>query len=210
VLTPAGEAAVTLALHGRHHVGNALAVVAVALECGMPLADVASALAGARPASRWRMEVTERPDGVTVVNDAYNANPDSMAAALRALVAMRTAADGSTRRTWAVLGEMLELGQDAAVEHERLGELAARLGVARLVAVGPGARGIAAGARAAATHTEVSWVPDVDTAYEQLQQQCRPGDVVLLKSSRDAGLRWLGDRLSGQAGDRPSDTEAAT
>ncbi|MGV1027718.1 MAG: UDP-N-acetylmuramoyl-tripeptide--D-alanyl-D-alanine ligase [Dermatophilaceae bacterium] len=210
VVTPGGGVAVSLALHGRHHVGNALAVVAVALECGMPLADIAAALAGARPASRWRMEVTERADGVTIVNDAYNANPDSMAAALHALVAMRTAADGSTRRTWAVLGEMLELGQDAQLEHEGVGALAARLGVSRLVAVGAGARGIEAGARAAATGTQVSWLPDVDTAYEYLQQHCRHGDVVLLKSSRDSGLRWLGDRLSGALGGRPSDTEAAT
>ena len=135
----------------------------------MPLADVAAALATARPASRWRMEVTERPDGVTIVNDAYNANPDSMAAALRALVAMRTGADGSPRRTWAVLGEMLELGDAARAEHEGVGELAARLGVTHIVAVGAGARGIEAGARAAAAAGEVSWLPDVDTAYDYVQ-----------------------------------------
>lgn len=196
VFTPRGEAPATLALHGRHHVGNALAVIAVGLECGMPLADLTAALATARPASRWRMEVTDRPDGVTIVNDAYNANPDSMAAALQALAAMRTGADGSARRTWAVLGEMLELGDTARAEHEQVGELAARLGVTHIVAVGDGARGIEAGARAAAAAGEVSWLPDVDTAYDYVHQHCRAGDVVLLKSSRDAGLRWLGDRLS--------------
>jgi UDP-N-acetylmuramoyl-tripeptide--D-alanyl-D-alanine ligase len=79
------SASVTLALHGEHHVSNALAVAAVALDLGMPVADVADALSRARPASRWRMEVTERPDGVTIVNDAYNANPDSVRAALKAL-----------------------------------------------------------------------------------------------------------------------------
>jgi len=205
-VTAAGlQATVALPLVGRHQVGNALAVIAVALECGMPLADVVAALASARATSRWRMQVTERPDGVAIVNDAYNANPDSMAAALHALVAMRTAADGSPRRTWAVLGEMLELGDTAPAEHERVGALAAELGVSRIVAVGEGARGIEAGARAAGAGdtadagaaTRVSWLPDVELAYEHVQQHCRAGDVVLLKSSRDAGLRWLGDRLSG-------------
>ena len=105
--TPAGgRRAVTLGLVGRHHVGNALAVLAVALELrdavrGRP----APHWSPRRPASRWRMEVTERDDGVTVVNDAYNANPDSMRAALTALERM-----GEGRRTWAVLGTMLELG----------------------------------------------------------------------------------------------------
>ncbi len=220
VTTPGGEASVTLPLFGRHHVGNALAVIAVGLQCGMPLADLATALATARPASRWRMELTERPDGVTIVNDAYNANPDSVAAALQAVVAMRTRADGSPRRTWAVLGEMLELGDTAQAEHERVGALAAQLGISRVVAVGEGARAIESGARAAtqrttsgttsgttgAPATEATWLPDVDTAYDHVQQHCRAGDVVLLKSSRDAGLRWLGERLS----NRMSTGEPAT
>ena len=101
------------ALHGAHHVGNALAAAAVALELGLTAAEVAAALGRRDPASRWRMEVTERPDGVTVVNDAYNANPESMRAALAALVAMARG-----RRTWAVLGEMAELGAASAAEHE--------------------------------------------------------------------------------------------
>ena len=103
VRTPAGDAAVALALHGRHHVGNALAVVAVALECGLPLDTVADSLAQATAVSRWRMEVTERPDGVTVVNDAYNANPDSMAAALAALAAMGHPEQGPQRRTLSLI-----------------------------------------------------------------------------------------------------------
>lgn len=197
VETPSGRAAVELKLSGAHHVGNALAVVATALECGLGLDQVATALSGARPASRWRMEVHERADGVTVVNDAYNANPDSMRAALEALRSIGRAAHPG-RRTWAVLGEMLELGDLSRSEHERVGGYASALDVDRLLVVGERARPIADGAaRTAGGHTEITVVTDADDAYELLQAQLRSGDVVLLKSSRDSGLRWLGDRLVG-------------
>jgi UDP-N-acetylmuramoyl-tripeptide--D-alanyl-D-alanine ligase len=206
VLTPRGEADVTLPLHGRHHVGNALAVIAVALECGMPLPEVVAALATAAPVSRWRMEVTERPDGVTLVNDAYNANPDSMSAALHALAAMATDDRGRHRRTWAVLGEMLELGDASTSAHRQVGADAVALGIDIVVAVGDGAAPIADGARGVAGPADradgrraqtVHEAAEVDTAYALLQENLRSGDVVLLKSSRDAGLRWLGDRLAG-------------
>ncbi|HEY7717468.1 MAG TPA: UDP-N-acetylmuramoyl-tripeptide--D-alanyl-D-alanine ligase [Pedococcus sp.] len=184
---------VTLRLHGEHHVGNALTVIAVALECGLALPEVVAALAEATPASRWRMEVHERADGVTIVNDAYNANPDSMRAALKALVAM-----GHGRRTWAVLGSMLELGDSSATEHDAIGRLAVRLNVARLVVVGETARPMATGAQHEGSWgDEAVWVPDADAARALLTDELRPGDVVLLKSSRDAGLRWLGDQLAG-------------
>jgi UDP-N-acetylmuramoyl-tripeptide--D-alanyl-D-alanine ligase len=191
LVTGDGEASVTLGLHGEHHVGNALSVAAVALSLGMALPQVADALADARPASRWRMEVHERADGVTVVNDAYNANPDSVRAALKALAAM-----GRARRTWAVLGEMLELGPDSVAEHDAIGRLAVRLDIKRLVAVGEGARPIDSGARQEGSWgQESAWVPDADAAHELLARELTAGDVVLLKSSRDAGLRFLGDRL---------------
>ncbi len=189
--TGAAEAAVTLGLHGEHHVGNALSVAAVALSVGMTLPQLAEALGDARPVSRWRMEVHERADGVTVVNDAYNANPDSVRAALKALAAM-----GRARRTWAVLGEMLELGQDSVAEHDAIGRLAVRLDIKRLVVVGEGARPIDSGARQEGSWgRESAWVPDADAAHELLARELTAGDVVLLKSSRDAGLRFLGDRL---------------
>lgn len=198
------ETRVTLPLHGEHHVGNALAVIAVALECGMAMGDVAEALADARPASRWRMEVTERADGVTIINDAYNANPDSMRAALKALVAM-----GSGRRTWAVLGSMLELGDESTTEHDAIGRLAVRLNVSRLVVVGETARPMASGAQHEGSWgDEAVWVPDADAAYELLSRELVAGDVVLFKSSRDAGLRWLGDRLAGLSA--PDSMEDAT
>lgn len=181
---------VQLALHGRHHVANALAVVAVAREWRMPLPAIADALTGATPRSRWRMQVTVRPDGVTVVNDAYNANPESMTAALHALAAMTGA-----RRRLAVIGEMLELGAQSAAKHRAVGEQAAALGIDRLLAVGgagPAAEGFGGtGGQPDAAQT----VPDVATARTLLEDLLRPGDVVLLKSSRDSGLRHLGDAL---------------
>jgi UDP-N-acetylmuramoyl-tripeptide--D-alanyl-D-alanine ligase len=190
--TDDGSVPVRLPLFGEHHVENAAQAAAVALRLGMPLAEVGEALEAVRPVNRWRMQVTERPDGVTVVNDAYNANPDSMRAALKALAVM-----GQGRRTWAVLGEMLELGAESVDQHDRVGRLAVRLNISRLVAVGPGARPIHTGAV-----QEGSWgdesvlVPDTEAAWALLSAQLAPGDVVLLKSSRDAGLRHLGDRLA--------------
>jgi UDP-N-acetylmuramoyl-tripeptide--D-alanyl-D-alanine ligase len=191
-----GSVPVQLAVHGAHQVGNSLAAAAVALELGLPLPAVAAGLAAARPLSRWRMEVTERADGVLLVNDSYNANPESMAAALRAL---RTMARG--RRSWAVLGEMAELGDATAEEHHRVGTLAARLGVDRLVVVGPAATGIhdAAGGEPGWTGTAVH-VPDTDAAVALLRAELQPEDVVLVKASRAAGLDRVALALADPAG----------
>jgi UDP-N-acetylmuramoyl-tripeptide--D-alanyl-D-alanine ligase len=191
VHTAAGTRAVRLGLVGRHHVGNALAVLAVALELGLALDAACDALEAARPVSRWRMEVTERVDGVTLVNDAYNANPDSMRAALSALERM-----GEGRRTWAVLGTMLELGDDSDALHAEVGAEVVARGVDELVVVGAAAEPLAAGARAAGGATSVRIVPDAAAAEALLRAELRRGDVVLFKSSRDAGLRLLGDRIA--------------
>jgi UDP-N-acetylmuramoyl-tripeptide--D-alanyl-D-alanine ligase len=187
--TPAGRAAVRLRLVGRHHVGNALAAAAVALDCGMPVNAVAAALSAAEPMSRWRMEVTERGDGVLVINDAYNANPESMRAALEALAAVAAPRRGSGGRSFAVLGEMAELGPDAAAEHEALGRAAAHLGVSRVIAVGDAARPIRqAAALEGSWDGESSWVPDAEAAIALLRAELRPGDAVLVKASRAASL----------------------
>lgn len=195
--TPEGSAEVRLRLHGGHHVANALAVAAVARELGLPVDTVAAELSRATPRSRWRMEVTERPDGVTVVNDAYNANPDSVRAALAAVAAM---AHG--RRTWAVLGEMLELGAASTAEHEEVGRLARRSEVDRLVVVGEGARAVHAGALAegAADGEDCVVVADVPAALELLLEALRPGDVVLVKASRGIGLERVADGLLAAGG----------
>jgi len=201
--SPQGSADVSLRLHGEHHVGNALAAAAVGLRLGMPVGVVATALSAAVPVSRWRMEVTDRADGVRVVNDAYNANPDSVRAALKALATMgrgtlSTGAAGGPRRTWAVLGEMLELGESSTEQHDAIGRLVVQLDVSRLVVVGEGARPVHTGACQERSRGDVSaYVPDVDAAYALLRDELRAGDVVLFKSSRDAGLRWLGDRVAG-------------
>ncbi|UCM87379.1 UDP-N-acetylmuramoyl-tripeptide--D-alanyl-D-alanine ligase [Streptomyces marincola] len=199
--TPTGCADVTLRLYGEHHVSNALAAAAVAHEVGMSAHDIAETLAAARPLSKWRMEVTERADGVTIVNDAYNANPDSMKAALRALVAMGEAGRAKGGRTWAVLGRMAELGDEAFAEHDAVGRLAVRLNVSRLVSVGgQEAAWLDMGAK-----NEGSWgeesvhVSDAQAAVRLLRDELRPGDVVLVKASRSVGLEDIALQLAGDA-----------
>src|SRR3954468_24929916 len=191
------EHPVALRVVGGHQVANALSAAAAALAAGMTPAAVAAALGAAGPRSRWRMEVTRRADGVTVVNDAYNANPESMRAAMAALAGL-----SGTRRI-AVLGGMAELGPDAAAEHERLGRDAAA-GVDLVVAVGPDALGIADGAAAAGRRAgeESVHVPDRAAARELLSEVLRPGDVVLVKASRSYGLELLAaDLLAAGDGD---------
>jgi UDP-N-acetylmuramoyl-tripeptide--D-alanyl-D-alanine ligase len=186
-----GEAPVALRLVGEHQVANALAVAAVARHLGMTLAEVADALSQVEQASRWRMEVTERADGVTVINDAYNANPESVRAALKALVGI-----AGPRRSWAVLGEMRELGDSAPTEHDAIGRLAVRLDVDRLVAVGEGARAIHLGAaHEGSWGRESVWVPDREAALAMLRDEVQPGDVVLVKGSRLVGLEWVAQAL---------------
>ncbi|MEU3142783.1 MULTISPECIES: UDP-N-acetylmuramoyl-tripeptide--D-alanyl-D-alanine ligase [unclassified Streptomyces] len=190
--TPSGASDVTMRLYGEHHVSNALAAAAVAHELGMSADEIALALSEAGSLSRWRMEVTERPDGVTVVNDAYNANPESMRAALRALAAM-----GTGRRTWAVLGKMAELGDEALAEHDAVGRLAVRLNVSKLVAVG----GREAAWLQLGAYNEGSWgeesvhVSDAQAAVDLLRSELRQGDVVLVKASRSVGLESVAQAL---------------
>ncbi|HEX6232313.1 MAG TPA: UDP-N-acetylmuramoyl-tripeptide--D-alanyl-D-alanine ligase [Jiangellaceae bacterium] len=190
LVTPSGQQHVTLNLVGEHHVSNALAVAAVAETLGMGVADIAASLSAATARSRWRMEVVERTDSVTIINDAYNANPESMRAALKALAAI-----GAGRRTWAVLGEMKELGDVSEAEHDALGRFAARLDVSRLVVVGSGAEPVRHGAAQESWAGDAAWVPDVDAALDLLAGQVRPGDVILVKASRAAGLEQLAEAL---------------
>jgi UDP-N-acetylmuramoyl-tripeptide--D-alanyl-D-alanine ligase len=190
------EMPVTLSVHGEHQVANALCAAAVALECGATGRQVAAALAAAGPASAHRMEVTTRPDGVVMINDAYNANPDSMRAGLQALAWMSRSPG---RRSWAVLGEMAELGDDAISEHDRIGRLAVRLDVSRLVVVGTG-RSMRAMHHGAVMEGswggEATMVDDADAALALLRAELEPGDVVLVKASNSAGLGALAQALA--------------
>jgi len=188
---------VQLKLVGEHQVSNALAAAAVAHAVRLEPKAIADGLAAAEPLSKWRMEVTDRADGVTVINDAYNANPDSVRAALKALVAIGRA---GRRRTWAVLGEMRELGAASADEHDAVGRLAVRLDVNRLVAVGEGARAIHLGAAHEGSWGEESaYVDSPEGALELLRRELRPGDVVLVKASRAVGLETLAAALLADA-----------
>ncbi|MBB2912859.1 UDP-N-acetylmuramoyl-tripeptide--D-alanyl-D-alanine ligase [Streptosporangium becharense] len=251
--TPSGAAPVTLRLYGEHAVENALAAAAAGYELGLPVAVIAEELSEAEPRSRWRMEVTDRPDGVTVINDAYNANPDSMRAAFAALDAF-----AGSRRRLAVIGALRELGEESDALNEELGRLAGSSGLAALLVVGgadagpvlagalaaagraadpvpadvlagaqgapdgaggppgdgaggppgtgaaydtgaPGAAGGTYGALAG-TATLVSHAADVTQAAAALSALLVPGDVVLLKGPRAAGLERVAEALLGGDG----------
>jgi UDP-N-acetylmuramoyl-tripeptide--D-alanyl-D-alanine ligase len=194
LVTGAGQAPVRLQLHGGHNVTNALAAAALAGQLGMETSAVADGLSAAVARSRWRMEVTERNDGVTVVNDAYNANPEALRAALSALVTMARG-----RRAFAVLGPMSELGEQADELHEQAGLAAAGAGLAGLIVVGQEAAPMLTGAKAdPAWHGELLQVPDAPAAVAAVEERVRPGDVVLVKASRAANLQRVALALTGE------------
>ncbi|WP_445154648.1 UDP-N-acetylmuramoyl-tripeptide--D-alanyl-D-alanine ligase [Arthrobacter sp. Hor0625] len=190
-----GDAArhhVAAKLIGAHHIGNLLAAAAAAHAAGVPGAEIAASLSAQSAASRWRMERTERADGVTIINDAYNANPESMRAALRTLADL-----GRGRRTWAVLGAMLELGEDSIREHTAVGTQVVRLNISRLLVVGREARALYVSAvNEGSWGDECLFAETPDEAYSILRAELEPGDLVLFKSSNSVGLRHLGDRIA--------------
>jgi len=193
VVVPGGESArVHFGVLGEHHVMNALAAIATSVELGVPLPAIVEALESVTIAERWRMQLMGGRDGITVINDAYNASPDSMAAALKTLAQVQA----SGTRTIAVLGEMSELGEFSGEEHDRIGLLAVRLGISQLVVVGTGARRLHISAiNEGSWDGESAFVETADEAYDLVVSTARPGDTVLVKSSNAAGLRFLGDRL---------------
>ncbi|WP_216207850.1 UDP-N-acetylmuramoyl-tripeptide--D-alanyl-D-alanine ligase [Amycolatopsis aidingensis] len=191
LVTPQGEAAVRLPLHGEHQIGNALAAAAVALELGSGVHEVAARLSAVQRRSQRRMEVGTSPDGITVLNDSYNANPESVRAGLKALASM-----SSGRRSWAVLGVMGELGADSVHAHDEIGRLAVRLNINRLVVVGEDAAAMHQGASHEGSWGEESvLVPDADAAIALLRDELRAGDVVLVKASKVAQLWRVADAV---------------
>ncbi|MGO2048975.1 MAG: UDP-N-acetylmuramoyl-tripeptide--D-alanyl-D-alanine ligase [Microbacterium sp.] len=192
MITAGGETLpMRLKVLGAHHITNALAAIAAAGVLGIPAADAIARLETVEVAERWRMEPMGS-DRVRIINDAYNASPDSMAAALRTLAQIT----GPDERTVAVLGAMSELGESAGEEHDRIGLLAVRLNIRRIVVVGPEARRLyLAAVGEGSWDSEAVHLPDQDAAYEYLRTELRDGDRVLVKSSNSVGLRHLGDRL---------------
>ncbi|HTT52940.1 MAG TPA: UDP-N-acetylmuramoyl-tripeptide--D-alanyl-D-alanine ligase [Streptosporangiaceae bacterium] len=195
LVTGGASAFIQLRLFGRHNVPNALAAAALARELGMPASDIADRLSAAEPRSRWRMEVTDTAGGVTVLNDAYNANPEAVRAALDTLAVLARG-----RRAFAVLGPMSELGASAPARHEEAGGYAARSGLAGLIVVGDEAAPMLSGAKAEPGWTgELIHAADADAALDALRNLLAPGDVILVKASRSAGLERVALALTGEA-----------
>ena len=179
---------------GEHHVTNALAAAAVAHTLGLALDDIVDVLERTTRPAKWRMEVLRCRDGITVINDAYNASPDSMRAALKTLAQVGK----PEGRTVAVLGEMSELGEFSGQEHDRVGTLAVRLRLSEVVVVGEAVRRMYTTAvnEGAWSESEASYFTAADAALEHLLATLQPHDTVLVKSSNSAGLRFLGDDLA--------------
>ncbi|QGF24232.1 UDP-N-acetylmuramoyl-tripeptide--D-alanyl-D-alanine ligase [Raineyella fluvialis] len=202
--SPAGEGEVVTAVFpvrlrqlGAHQVPNSLAAAAAAYVLGLDAEQIAAALSDAEALSHWRMELHERPDGAVILNDSYNANPDSMASGLRTLArlgAARRSRDPRSR-TWALIGDMLELGDDAAEEHRRIGALAATLGITDVVAIGDFAGAIVEGALAQNVGIRASVAPD-KFALITAAAPLGAADVVLVKASRGLALETVADALA--------------
>lgn len=187
---PGDSARCQLQLRGMHNVHNAVAAAAVGCAMGMDAATIAEALNASMPMS-GRQQVHVTAAGVTVVDDAYNANPDSMRASLSMFAGM----DVPGRR-FAVLGDMGELGAHAPACHREVGRAAAHADVDRLICIGELAQGIAAGARAdGMPEYAIDEVANVDAALALLQEELDAGDAVLVKASHSMGLERVVEGL---------------
>ena len=188
LVTPEGEAAIALAMAGRHNVSNALAAAALAMGVGIPLAAIAAGLNAARPVG-GRLNVHALPGGATLIDDSYNANPGSLQAAIDTLSAV-----GGER--WLVIGDMRELGADAAALHVEVGRRAKAAGIARLYALGPLSAGAAdafgEGGRTFDTHAALATALRADLAGVTSSPR------VLVKGSRGSAMdRIVNDILAG-------------
>jgi UDP-N-acetylmuramoyl-tripeptide--D-alanyl-D-alanine ligase len=184
--TPSGEISIALNLIGEHQASNAAIAAAMALAAGVPLADIEAALNSAQPRSGLRMAASEVA-GVWILDDSYNANPESMTAAINVLQAHAAAA-----RRILVVGEMGELGAETANFHAQLGQRAASSGISLLICVGPLTQYAAAAAtKAGMEKQQVQWFANNDSAREYLRHEIDFGDVVLFKASRAARFDQL-------------------
>jgi UDP-N-acetylmuramoyl-tripeptide--D-alanyl-D-alanine ligase len=190
-----GEAKqVSLQIPGEHNVYNALAAAAVANLVGMQLTQIANALSEVTIKSKWRMEVHQLKNSITLINDAYNANPESMAAALKTLASIETMG-----RRWAILGTMHELGNEALSEHDRIGRLVVRLNIDQLVVVGESAKALHLGAaQEGSWDGESVWFADFAQACDYICKRVQPNDVLLFKASRSEEFDRLADLVANQ------------
>jgi len=180
-----------LEMLGEHQILNSAAVIGVIHACALDIGTATSALASCQETSEWRMEIVELANDITIINDAYNANPESVKAGLKALKDF-----AKTKRTWAVLGEMRELGASALEEHDAIGRLCVRLDISKTLAVGEAAKSIQLGASLEGSWgQEALYVEDVDEAITQLIQEVQPGDVIYIKASRAVGLERVANAL---------------
>jgi UDP-N-acetylmuramoyl-tripeptide--D-alanyl-D-alanine ligase len=185
------SARVQLQLSGEHQALNAAAVTCAALTLGMSFDQIVKALETATADSAMRMQVINLPNGITVINDAYNANPESMRAGLKALKAM-----AKGRRTWAVLGEMRELGEYSVESHDEIGRLCVRLDINRMIGVGEAGKIIQIGAaQEGSWGNEAEWAEDIDATVLKLKNELLPGDIVYVKASRAIGLERVAEAI---------------
>ena len=184
---------------GEHNVLNALAASAVGIAVGMEVVDIARALTTLKQMSKWRMEVNQIPGNVTIINDAYNANPESMTAALETLTAIP-----ATGNTFAILGKMHELGETSDAIHAQIAKLAIELGVTQVIAIGESAKSYVlpplstsatAGEKAETKAQKSVWLPDFDSACDYIVNEVNSGDILLFKASRAEQFEVLADRI---------------
>jgi UDP-N-acetylmuramoyl-tripeptide--D-alanyl-D-alanine ligase len=190
LVTPDGRAAVGLQLLGMHQVSNALAAAAVATALKIPIETISAALSTAEVSSKWRMEISQVGE-ITLINDSYNANPESMAAALRTLALVSQESGGVS---WAILGKMQELGESSAAEHAAIGRLVSEIGIDNLVVIGnkdylADLRSIEDGGA-----SEVQYFETKSDALS-IVEHFAPGDVVLMKASRSEEFNLLADLI---------------
>jgi UDP-N-acetylmuramoyl-tripeptide--D-alanyl-D-alanine ligase len=208
LVTPEGSVSVALQVSGAHHAVNAAAAAAVGLVAGLSLADIAAELGLLSTLSPHRMQVSRRDDGLLVVDDAYNANPESVRAALETLATLARVRRGAS---WAVLGEMRELGDEADALHVSVGTQAATSGIDHLVVVGAEAGPIATGARSVPGWAgTVEVVADADLATAMVAAAVGDGDVVLVKASNALRLWRVAEGLLTVEGHDSAPVGAAT
>jgi UDP-N-acetylmuramoyl-tripeptide--D-alanyl-D-alanine ligase len=184
LVTNGGRATVSLQLLGMHQVSNALAAAAVATALSVPIESIAATLSTAELSSHWRMELSEH-SGIILINDSYNANPESMGAALRTLALLSQERGGVS---WAFLGAMHELGELATQEHQGVGRLASEIGVDQLVSIGT--KDYLNGAKDSEGESQLNYFPTYLQSLS-LVTHFQPGDVVLVKASRAENFEKL-------------------